>query len=429
MDTEPPVDTRSFEGSEPLVASEPLERKPPKLFRVFALGLGLAAVLVIVAAVLLNWGRTRNVPVGPEGGEQAPPLENADTSSYDPSLPTSVESLATIPAIPASPAVEPRATPATPAAEEAAFDLTKPYKDAAGPIAIAQSTSLTLRDDARSKDLTIRVTLPSGDGPFPVVLFSHGLFGSGDNYQPLAKHWASHGYAVIQPTHEDSLKENLRATLDERTSEWRSRAEDMLFLLDQFDTIATKTNVPAAVFDRERICVAGHSFGAHTSTLLAGASARTGIGRREKLTDPRIDCAIWLSPQGTSFLLDASAYAAITMPLLAITGSEDTSPIQATLKATDRRKGYDLVAGDMNTWLVWVEGLYHGMGGIAANSGGQDARYQGSGGPNPTHVRIVLSATTAFLDAQLRESSDAKVWLTGPGLAAMSDGKAKPELR
>lgn len=398
-------------------------KQPPRLWLVLALGLGTAAVLVVGAVIALNMARS----TGPSGGQGAAPhdaqedkqqIEPAATEAggegKQPEPPAEVHSV-----IP-----EQKTGEAAPA-----FDPSKPYKDAAGPFAIAQSTNITLRDEARAKDLPVRVTLPEGEGPFPVVLFSHGLLGSRDNYRPLASHWASHGYAVIQPTHEDSLKETRSASLDERTGEWRSRAGDMLFLLDQFAEIASKVKVDAKAFDARRICVAGHSFGAHTSILLAGANIRTGLARREKLTDPRISCAIWLSPQGTGFLLDAEAFGAVTMPLLALTGSEDTSPVQPTLKASDRRRGFDLVAGDGNTWLVWVEGLYHGMGGIAAGGDGRDARYQGSGGPNEAHVRIVKAATTAFLDGHLRDSADARAWLTGPGLAAMSDGKAKAELR
>lgn len=396
-------------------------KQPPRLWRVLALGLGAAAVLVVGAVVALNLARSK-APTGTGGSEPAntpEASERAETATTD-----SVGGEETQPAEAQAGVLEQESVAAAPT-----FDPTKPYKDTVGPHAIAQSTNITLRDEARAKDLPVRVTLPHGEGPFPVVLFSHGLLGSRDNYRPLASHWASHGYAVIQPTHEDSLKESRTASLDERTGEWRSRAGDMLFLLDQFAVMAASLDVNPGVFDAKRICVAGHSFGAHTSILLAGANIRTGLARREKLTDPRITCAIWLSPQGTGFLLDAEAFGAVTMPVLALTGSEDTSPVQPMLKASDRRRGFELVTGDNNTWLVWVEGLFHGMGGIAAGEDGRDARYQGSGGANETHVRIVKAATTAFLDGHLRDSADAKAWLTGPGLAAMSDGRAKAEPR
>jgi predicted dienelactone hydrolase len=42
-------------------------------------------------------------------------------------------------------------------------------------------------------------------GQFPVIVFSHGAGGSGQNYFPLTHYWATHGYVIIQPTHNDSI--------------------------------------------------------------------------------------------------------------------------------------------------------------------------------------------------------------------------------
>ena len=41
-----------------------------------------------------------------------------------------------------------------------------------------QYHDFTVHDDARSRDIPIRVYLPTTSGPAPVVLFSHGLGGS-----------------------------------------------------------------------------------------------------------------------------------------------------------------------------------------------------------------------------------------------------------
>src|SRR5262245_53216482 len=78
------------------------------------------------------------------------------------------------------------------------------YKLADGPYAV-ETIDQTLHDAKRNKDLRVRLLIPKTAGPFPVIVFSHGAGGSGQNYFPLTGFWATHGYVVIQPTHNDSL--------------------------------------------------------------------------------------------------------------------------------------------------------------------------------------------------------------------------------
>ena len=54
--------------------------------------------------------------------------------------------------------------------------------------------SVRQSDDERDKDLHLRITYPAENGRYPLIVFSHGASGSKDNYQPLVKHWVSHGY-------------------------------------------------------------------------------------------------------------------------------------------------------------------------------------------------------------------------------------------
>src|SRR5689334_6769086 len=75
----------------------------------------------------------------------------------------------------------------------------------AGPHRVETMTSIVLKDETRKKELPVRVSFPKADGQFPLIVWSHGMYGSKDGYQPLVSHWVSHGYVVIQPTHSDSL--------------------------------------------------------------------------------------------------------------------------------------------------------------------------------------------------------------------------------
>src|SRR5262252_4243814 len=89
-------------------------------------------------------------------------------------------------------------------AQTAKRDPALAYKLADGPFTV-ETIDHTLHDAKRNKDLPIRIVVPKTGGPFPVIVFSHGAGGSGQNYFPLTHHWVTHGYVVIQPTHNDSI--------------------------------------------------------------------------------------------------------------------------------------------------------------------------------------------------------------------------------
>ena len=56
---------------------------------------------------------------------------------------------------------------------------------------------LVLHDDARARDIPLRLYLPpeSAD-PAPLVLFSHGFGESAISYEYLGRYWAARGYVV-----------------------------------------------------------------------------------------------------------------------------------------------------------------------------------------------------------------------------------------
>ena len=76
------------------------------------------------------------------------------------------------------------------------------YSASAGPHRVLTIDQLVLHDAARNKDLPLKIYYPEGAGPFPVIVFSHGLYASKDTYWALAQYWASYGYACIHPSHD-----------------------------------------------------------------------------------------------------------------------------------------------------------------------------------------------------------------------------------
>src|SRR5262249_49144533 len=141
--------------------------------------------------------------------------------------------------------------------------------------------ALTLRDAKRNKDLTLKIYHPKAEGPFPVVVFSHGFGGDKEAFADLSRHWASHGYVCLHPTHADSLRgkgvglAGLKVAMDKGLSDPVKIAErvgDVTFLLDALPEIEAKVPALKGRLDAKRIAVAGHSFGAFTAMLVGGVT-------------------------------------------------------------------------------------------------------------------------------------------------------------
>lgn len=100
-----------------------------------------------------------------------------------------------------------------------------------------------------------------GEGPFPVLVMSHGSQGYAEAMGLLARHFASHGWLVLSPDHTD----NLITDGDRSTEIYFQRPADISAVLDHAQAQW------AEVADLERILGLGHSFGGYTLHALVGA--------------------------------------------------------------------------------------------------------------------------------------------------------------
>jgi predicted dienelactone hydrolase len=251
-------------------------------------------------------------------------------------------------------------------------------------------------------ELQVRVTAPVTGDDLPVIVFSHGMTLSMDDYGPLAGYWAARGFVVIQPTHLDSLG---LAPTDPRVPRiWRIRADDLTGILDQLDTIEATVPGLAGRLDRDRIAVAGHSWGAQTASMLGGARVLDAHGvPGHNITDPRVQAAVLLCLAGTggadltpvaaeNFPFMNPDFAEMKTPSLIVAGDHDQSPL--TVRGPDWfTDGYHLGAGA--TDLLTLTGGEHGLGGI---QGSHDTRTTDE---NPERVALVQQATTAYLRTAL----------------------------
>ena len=299
----------------------------------------------------------------------------------------------------------------TPIAEAFAADLT------AGAHEVAVAEELRFQREGRDLPLVLKVRYPvvteESAGPFPLVVFSHGMGGFTDAFEHLSEHLASHGYVVVHPAHTDSVRlrreagesaESLRRTFTrEGTSvvDLRSRVEDCEWILANLDGIEAELG-RAGLVDRDLAAMAGHSAGAMTTQSLAGLRFHLGwAGRERSFSDgSSFDAYIVISGQGTTRpSLSETSWKGFTKPTLVFAGSEDVSRVSDETPES-RRHPYEFApAGDK--YLVFIEGATH-------------SAYQGGAAPNGDALRmeaLTSHATLAFLQWHLRGDEAAGRWL------------------
>lgn len=324
------------------------------------------------------------------------------------------------------------------------------YKAAAGPFAAETAANVVLRDEQRQKDLPVSAYFPKGqastplpaDGKLPVIVFSHGAGGAGDAGLPLVKHWASHGYVVLCPTHADSIK--LRLQRGENVSggaagiirraisqeeDWANRPRDISFLLDSLDTLETKVPALKGKLDRDRIGIGGHSFGAFTAQAVGGATLKlAGKDEPQSFADPRAKAILQLSGQGRDQMgLHERSWDTMRLAMMCVTGSLDRG---AKGQPPEWRREPFALSPTGDKYFIFIQGAHHGsFTGRFAEGGRRLRLFRAAGGDQETILDWVKAATTAFWDAYLQGHAAARQFLHSGALEASSRARAKLDRR
>ena len=257
--------------------------------------------------------------------------------------------------------------------------------------------SFVWHDAARDRDVPLRVYFPTGDGPFPAILFSHGVGESQLSYEYLGRHWAAGGYVAVHPTHQGS---DVRITLGHNPItpilrsaaldpvNWLDRPRDLSFVLDRLTVVAELSQL----IDFDRIAVGGHSLGAHSAMALIGLRFSIDGSLSPDLRDERIKICLALSPPGPGILgLNQESWAGIAVPFLSLYGTQDTDILTNDPQA--RRAGIDL-AGNVDAALITIDGAEH------ETFTGRDPAFPFISDA-AEHQAQIAAATTAFLDRHL----------------------------
>jgi dienelactone hydrolase len=152
------------------------------------------------------------------------------------------------------------------------------------------------------------------NGPYPLIIFSHGATARGIVYESEAEAWASAGYVVAAP---DFPLSNTNAqggvTLSGSVGDVKNQPADDTFVIDQvLDLNTQKTSPLYKMVDPKHIGAAGHSNGAITTY---------GLVYSECCTDKRIRAAVAMS--GVAAIVDDEYFKGKNTPLLILHGDAD----------------------------------------------------------------------------------------------------------
>lgn len=208
------------------------------------------------------------------------------------------------------------------------------------------NTALTayLRDATTEVELqgqAVRDAAPiANDGPFPLVIISHGYPGNRFLLSHLAENIASKGYVVASIDHTDSTYRTQAAF----GSTLVNRSLDQVFVLNEMERLsADSATVLGGLVDASNTAIVGYSMGGYGAVITAGAGVtqlsidyafgaphgqlgvhKAGSASHNELLDSRIKTAVAFAPWGMNFgFWDAAGLADIEIPMMFVAGSED----------------------------------------------------------------------------------------------------------
>lgn len=161
------------------------------------------------------------------------------------------------------------------------------------------------------RTLVTDIFVPDGDGPFPLIVWSHGFNSGPDRFSEMLTTWARAGYVVAAPWF--PLSSGRRGRVNAIATDYVNQPGDVSFLIDEVLRAGNTSGTLAGKVDATRIGVAGTSLGGLTTL---------GVTFNSCCRDPRIKAAITAAaPSGVAFA--GGSYEFASLPLLVVHGTAD----------------------------------------------------------------------------------------------------------
>ncbi len=295
------------------------------------------------------------------------------------------------------------------------------------PTQILSAKPVILPAPDRGDDLQVRVSAPATGHDLPVLVFAHGFGQAMDSYDPLVDFWAANGFVVVQPTFLDSATLGITPADPRYPEIWRVRVADLGRVIDDLDTVLAAIPGLAGRADRERLALAGHSWGGQSAGMLLGARVLGPDGQPgESVTDKRVKAAVLLATTGLGgddlspfarehFSFMSPDFTQLDTPTLVVAGDHDQS--QLSTRGPDWFTDvYELSPGAES--LLTLFGGEHSLGGI------HGYRAADTTDESPERVDLVRRASWAFLRKALGiDAADWAAITASPGPAGRIDSK------
>jgi predicted dienelactone hydrolase len=156
----------------------------------------------------------------------------------------------------------------------------------------------------------------------PTVLLSHGYGGNEKGLSFIAEGLVKHGYRIMTMGHKESGggRNLLRLLIShDKGSLVADEQKHVARFMDLEAALAYATQSCTPPF----LALGGHSMGAATTMIEAGANAMKAENIAVEAGKDRFDAYVALSPQGVGYLYEKGAWNNVKKPVLMVTGTKD----------------------------------------------------------------------------------------------------------
>ena len=201
-----------------------------------------------------------------------------------------------------------------------------------------------------TRRLDVRIWYPAGPGRFPLIIYSHGTFGSADNAMHLVEHLVHHGYVVAAPDYPLTSNAAFTQVRFADISDVAQQTRDVKFIIDRL--LADPVFGP--LIDPAKIGTTGHSLGAVTSYF-------SSFGQQTR--DPRIAATALIAggdPVEAALMSDmgllGTGHAAVRVPALFLSAEKDvfaaiTGRPYASYSRVEGPKTEVMIKGGVHVWF------------------------------------------------------------------------------
>ena len=293
------------------------------------------------------------------------------------------------------------------------------YDGVVGPLAVTTESAAALNVPGEDREIPIRVIYPEQDGPYPVIVFSHGTFSSGEKYDPIVEFWAARGYVVILPNQLDANYGITPTKTEDMINVIHTRISDMSVILDGLDEIEAQIPGLQGKLNRELLIAAGHSVGTHVVLVNTGLRVRNPTN--DEITESgesRYMAAVMLSDPGKMAMMPDDMWTGGSRPTFLSTGSEDYGLMGDGRTAAAYQNEILTIPAEPtgDKYLLMIERGDHYFGGLIHRDVNKE--------PDHAGLAAFNAASLAFLDAYTRDAESAWAFLEPGVVDVATDGHA-----